>query len=93
MSSYEAKIHWQRGDAKFTDGRFSRGHTWSFDGGIKVPASASPHILPAPLSVAASVDPEEAFVAALSSCHTLFFLRIASQREFVIDDYLDPAVG
>ena len=93
MSEYEATIHWQRGEAAFSDNRFSRGHDWIFDGGVTVPASASPHILPAPLSVAEAVDPEEAFVAALSSCHMLFFLTLSAKRGFVIDDYRDPAVG
>lgn len=93
MSQYEATIHWQRNEATFTDNRFSRAHEWVFDGGVTVPASASPHILPAPLSVAEAVDPEEAFVAALSSCHMLFFLTLSAKRGFVIDDYRDPAVG
>lgn len=93
MSSYEATIEWTRGAAKFTDGRYSRGHRWSFDGGSTVAASSSPHVVPAPFSVAANVDPEEAFVAALSSCHMLFYLSIAAKRGFVIDDYRDAAVG
>ena len=88
-----ATVLWQRGDASFTDNRYSRGHRWRFDGGIEVPASSSPHVVRLPLSVEAAVDPEEAFVAALASCHMLSFLYIAAQRGFVVDEYQDDAVG
>jgi organic hydroperoxide reductase OsmC/OhrA len=64
-----------------------------FDGGVEVPASASPHVVPVPLSVAAAVDPEEAFVASVSSCHMLWFLSIAAKRGLVVDSYRDDAVG
>ena len=93
MDNYTAIISWSREGAKFTDARFSRGHLWAFDGGIEVPASASPHLVPSPFSVAAAVDPEEAFVASLSSCHMLWFLHIASKQDFVVDRYRDEAVG
>lgn len=93
MSEYVATIHWQRGMQEFTDNKYSRGHEWVFDGGVIVPASASPHIVPLPMSVAESVDPEEAFVASLSSCHMLFFLSIAAGAGFVIDGYTDEAIG
>jgi organic hydroperoxide reductase OsmC/OhrA len=93
MSRYQAVIEWTRDGALFTDNRYGRGHRWRFDGGVEVPASASPHIVPLPLSVAAAVDPEEAFVAALSSCHMLFFLSLAAKAGFVVDDYRDEAVG
>jgi len=93
MGAYTATISWKREGAKFTDARFSRAHQWTFDGGIEVPASASPHLVPSPLSVAAAVDPEEAFVASLSSCHMLWFLHIASKQGFVVDRYRDEAVG
>lgn len=93
MSEFTAVIEWQRNGAAFTDNRYSRGHRWVFDGGTKVPASASPHSVPLPLSVAAAVDPEEAFVAALSSCHMLWFLSIAAKQGFVVDSYRDEAVG
>ena len=93
MSEYVATIRWQRGEQEFIDDRYSRGHQWEFDGGIKVPASASPSIVPPPMSVAENVDPEEAFVASLSSCHMLFFLSLAAKRRFVIDEYTDGAVG
>ena len=93
MSEYRAVIEWNRGGARFTDNRYSRGHRWRFDGGIDVPASASPHVVPLPMSVAAAVDPEEAFVASLSSCHMLFFLSLAAKRGYVVDDYRDEAVG
>ena len=93
MSEYTAKVIWRRDDQSFSDNRYSRGHVWAFDGGARVPASSSPHVVPLPLSVAENVDPEEAFVASLSSCHMLFFLSIAAKRGFVIDEYVDDAVG
>ncbi len=90
---HQATIDWERGGATFTDNRYSRGHHWEFDGGTRVPASSSPHVVPLPYSVAAAVDPEEAFVAALSSCHMLWFLSLAAKRGFVVDRYRDTAVG
>ncbi len=93
MSRYTAVITWERSDAVFTDNRYSRGHRWKFDGGIEVPASASPHVVPLPFSVAAAVDPEEAFVAALASCHMLWFLSIAARQGFVVERYRDEAIG
>ncbi|MEO1077973.1 MAG: OsmC family protein [Pseudomonadota bacterium] len=94
MSEYQAEVSWRRGaDEEFTDNNYSRGHAWSFDGGIRVPASSSPHVVPLPYSVEASVDPEEAFVASLSSCHMLFFLSIAAKHGFVVDEYNDRATG
>jgi organic hydroperoxide reductase OsmC/OhrA len=93
VSSYQAVVEWGRNGAKFTDNRYSRGHRWRFDGGVEVPASASPHVVPLPMSVQAAVDPEEALVASLSSCHMLFYLSIAARRGFVIDRYRDEAEG
>ena len=93
MSSYFAKLNWQRGEQPFTDNQYSRGHTWSFDGGVTVPASSSPHIVPLPYSVEENVDPEEAFVAALSSCHMLFFLSIAAKKRYCVDSYEDNPEG
>ena len=94
MSEYFAKISWRRTDEDdFVQARYSRGHEWSFDGGAVVPASASPHVVPLPYSVEANVDPEEAFVASLSSCHMLFVLSIAAKRRLVVDAYIDHAVG
>ncbi|BBK32921.1 organic hydroperoxide reductase OsmC/OhrA [Stella humosa] len=93
MSSYEAEIVWQRGEQNFADGRYSRGHEWRFDGGQVVPASSSPHVVRVPYSVAENVDPEEAFVAAISSCHMLFFLNLAQKRGIVVDAYRDAAIG
>ena len=90
---YTMTVRWSRGDAPFTDRRYSRAHTWSFDGGIEVPASASPLIVPGPYSNAAAVDPEEAFVASLASCHMLFFLDYAAQAGFAVDTYTDAAVA
>jgi organic hydroperoxide reductase OsmC/OhrA len=93
MSEYHARIVWNRGESRFTDNRYSRAHEWLFDEGIVVPASSSPHVVPVPLSVTAAVDPEEAFVAALSSCHMLTFLYLAAKRRFCVDSYVDAAVG
>jgi organic hydroperoxide reductase OsmC/OhrA len=93
MHRYEANIRWERKGAKFDDGRYSRGHEWSFDGGVSVPASSSPHSVRLPLSVAEAVDPEEALVAAASSCHMLTFLYLASKRGFIVDRYADAAFG
>ena len=90
---YQARIHWERGAAPFTDNRYSRGHSWHFDGGVEVPASSSPHTVRVPLSVAAAVDPEEALVASLSSCHMLWFLSLAASGGFRVDDYTDDALG
>ena len=94
MSTYTATIRWSRtGEGDFTKGQYSRAHQWAFDGGAVVPASASPDIVPAPWSDAGGVDPEEAFVASLSSCHMLFFLDFARRARLVIDDYVDEAEG
>lgn len=94
MSEYFAKVNWLRAsDENYIDNKYSRGHEWSFDGGATVAASSSPHVVPLPYSVAANVDPEEAFVASLSSCHMLFFLSIAAKRKYVVDSYVDNAVG
>jgi organic hydroperoxide reductase OsmC/OhrA len=82
-----------RRGAVFVDHRYSRGHRWQFDGGTQVPASSSPHVVPLPYSVEAAVDPEEAFVAALSSCHMLWFLSLAAKRGYLVDRYHDTAVG
>lgn len=93
MGEYTAVIQWKRAGATFADNRYSREHLWRFDGGIEVPASSSPHVVPLPMSVVAAVDPEEAFVASLSSCHMLWFLSIAARRGFVVDSYRDEAIG
>ena len=93
MGIYKATIEWQRNGAKFTDGRYSRAHRWKFDGGLDVPASSSPQVVPLPLSDASAVDPEEAFVASLSSCHMLTFIYLAAKKGFVVDEYRDEAVG
>jgi organic hydroperoxide reductase OsmC/OhrA len=93
MHQFFATVAWQRDGQDFAGQRYSRGHEWQFDGGLTVPASSSPLSVPLPMSVAANIDPEEALVAATSSCHMLFFLSLAAQRGVVIDDYRDDAVG
>jgi organic hydroperoxide reductase OsmC/OhrA len=91
---YKATVTWKRGSGEtFTDGKFSRAHQWSFDGGVTVPASSSPLSVRLPFSKADAVDPEEALVAALSSCHMLTFLYLAHRQGFVVDAYDDDAVG
>lgn len=93
MPQYDATITWQRGQQKFIDNRYSRAHEWAFDGGTRVPASSSPLSVPVPLSDAAAVDPEEALVAATSSCHMLWFLSIAAKHGYTVDHYTDCASG
>ena len=93
MSRYGVSVVWERGDQAFVDNRYSRAHVWRFDGGIEVPASSSPDVVAPPLSSAAAVDPEEAFVASLSSCHMLWFLAIAAKRKLRVDSYVDDAEG
>ncbi len=93
MSDHLATIIWRRHDADFLDDRYSRAHRWLFDGGAEVAASSSPHVVPLPMSDAAAVDPEEAFVASLSSCHMLWFLSMARKRGYVVEHYRDDAVG
>ncbi len=93
MSTYFASISWNRNDQNFIDQKYSRAHQWEFDGGVIVPASASPHIVPLPYSVEANIDPEEAFVASISSCHMLFFLDISSKKKLLVDSYIDDAEG
>jgi organic hydroperoxide reductase OsmC/OhrA len=94
MSSYTATVRWKRDPGTdFMKGQYSRAHEWSFDGGLTVPASPSPHIVPAPWNDPHGVDPEEAFVASLSSCHMLFFVDYARRAGFVVDSYVDDAEG
>jgi organic hydroperoxide reductase OsmC/OhrA len=92
VAHHTATILWQRDGQVFADNRYSRGHRWVFDG-IEVAGSSSPLVVRPPLSVVAAVDPEEAFVASLSSCHMLWFLSIAAKRKFVVDSYRDEAIG
>ncbi len=94
MSTYTATVVWTRQTgAAFKDNKYSRAHEWRFDGGVVVPASSSPTVVPLPLSKQDAVDPEEAFVASLSSCHMLFFLFYAARAGLVIERYEDEAVG
>ncbi len=94
MSNYQATIYWQRqNDEEFIDNKYSRGHTWEFDGGQIIQASSSPHVVPLPYSIEANVDPEEAFIASISSCHMLFFLSFAANRKYTVESYTDKAIG
>ena len=93
MHSYTCTVAWSRGDARFTDRRYSRAHEWRFDGGAVVPGSSSPLSVREPWSDPKAVDPEEALVAAVSSCHMLWFLSLAAERGIVVDRYEDAAEG
>lgn len=94
MSSHTATIRWSREGAEgFAQGRYSRAHEWAFDGGAVVPASASPDVVPKPWSDERAVDPEEAFIASLASCHMLFFIDFARRAGFVVDSYVDEPEG
>jgi organic hydroperoxide reductase OsmC/OhrA len=90
---YSAELLWERGTQTFLDNRYSRKHILKFDGGIEVPGSSSPNVVPLPFSEQHAVDPEENFIAAISSCHMLWFLSIAVKHGFVVDSYHDLAVG
>ena len=92
MSTYTATVRWSRNGELFADNKYSRGHEWSFDGGVTIRASSSPHVVPR-FSDPKGVDPEEAFVASLSSCHMLTFLLLAAAKKFIVDSYVDEAIG
>lgn len=94
LHRYEATVHWHGpAPAEFLAHRYSRAHHWDFDGGVRVPASSSPQVVRLPWSDAAAVDPEEAFVAAIASCHMLFFLDFAARAQHPVAGYRDPAYG
>lgn len=93
MAEYVATIEWSRGNQPFLDQKYSRVHDWRFDGGAVLKGSPAPTSVPAPMSDPSAVDPEEALVAAVSSCHMLFFLAFAAKAGFVVDRYRDDAVG
>jgi len=93
MSTYTVSVEWTRQGAVFSDRRYSRAHRWTFDGGAVVPASSSPQVVRVPFSDPARVDPEEAFVVSLSSCHMLWFLDLAAQAGHVVESYVDHAAG
>jgi organic hydroperoxide reductase OsmC/OhrA len=93
MSHYTAQLLWDREGADFARNRYSRRHRLRFDGGAEVLASSSPHVVPLPWSDPAGVDPEEAFVASLASCHMLWFLSLAVKAGYVVDRYTDDAQG
>ncbi len=93
MSEHKATITWKRTSDDFLKGKYSREHTWTFDGGMVVQASPSPSVVPVPYSNPAFIDPEEAYVASLSSCHMLTFLYLAGKQGFQVDSYVDAAVG
>jgi organic hydroperoxide reductase OsmC/OhrA len=93
MSEHSVTVLWKRDRARFIDNKYSREHLWQFDGGAEIAASSSPHVVPIPHSNPACVDPEEAFIASLSSCHMLWFLSIAAKKKYVVESYRDRAVG
>lgn len=93
MTTYTTQIAWERGAQPFVDNRYSRRHVIRFDGGVEIAGSSSPHVVRVPFSDPQAVDPEETFVASLSSCHMLWFLSIAAARKFCVDRYTDAAEG
>lgn len=93
MSEHKATISWKRTSDEFLKGKYSREHRWKFDGGLTIPASPSPSVVPAPYSNPANIDPEEAYVASISSCHMLTFLYLAAKQGFQVDSYEDEAIG
>jgi len=93
MSEHKAVIRWKHSRGEFLEGKYSREHTWTFDGGFTVPAAPSPLNVPVAYGNPANVDPEEAFVAAVSSCHMLTFLYLAYQAGFQVETYEDSAIG
>jgi organic hydroperoxide reductase OsmC/OhrA len=93
MTVHTVEALWQRGAQDFLDQRYSRGHLLRFDGGLAIPGSSSPQVVPVPMSDPTALDPEEAFLSALSSCHLLWFLSIAAGRGFRVDRYFDAASG
>ena len=92
MGRHGAGLRW-RSDGQFSAGRYSRRHEWRFDGGAVVVGSSSPHVVPEPMSDPAGVDPEEALVAAVASCHMLWFLDLARRAGFAVAAYDDEAEG
>jgi organic hydroperoxide reductase OsmC/OhrA len=93
MAGYQATVEWSRSGASFLDNKYSREHTWKFDGGVTIAGSSSPHVVPVPYSNPGAVDPEEALIVALASCHMLSFLYVAGKQGFVVDQYRDEATG
>ncbi|MBI3791507.1 MAG: OsmC family protein [Gemmatimonadetes bacterium] len=93
MAHYSTDLVWTRGDQPFLDKRYSRRHLIRLDGGVEIPASSSPHVVRVPMSDPAALDPEEGFVASLSSCHMLWFLDFAARAGFRVDRYADHATG
>lgn len=91
--SHQATIQWNRTGPDFLERRYSREHTWTFDGGAVVSASPSPCVVPVPWANPQFIDPEEAYVASVSSCHMLWFLHMAVDAGFIADSYRDEAVG
>ena len=91
MSKHRVNVVWERGEAPFVDKKYSRAHTWRFDGGAVVPGSAAAGVVPAVYCNPAAVDPEEALAAAVSSCHMLWFLVFAAAKGYVVDRYDDDA--
>lgn len=93
MTQFTAQVEWHRGNQVFLDNRYSRRHILRFDGGVEVPGSSSPHVVPLPMSDEAAVDPEEAYLTSISSCHMLWFLSMAIKNRFCVDHYFDEPIG
>lgn len=92
MSTHRATVEWKK-EGDFARKKYLRTHRWKFDGGIEVKAAASPSVVRKPWTVDDAVDPEEAFIASVSSCHMLTFLFLAANDGFVAESYVDEAEG
>lgn len=90
---YHAKILWTLSGGNFIENKYSRKHSWHFDNGLELSASASPQIVPEKYTDPSVIDPEEAFVASITSCHMLWFLSLAAQNDYIVDRYEDQAEG
>jgi organic hydroperoxide reductase OsmC/OhrA len=93
MPVHKATVVWDIGGGDMAAKKYSRAHRWEFDGGAVLPASSSPHVVPKPWSDERAVDPEEALVAAASSCHMMSFLWAAAKAGFSVESYRDEAEG
>lgn len=89
-----AQLNWKKNAGElFIDGKYSRAHTWSFDGGAGLRASSSPQVVPVPMSDESAIDPEESFIASIAACHMLFFLSIAAGKKWIVENYEDHPEG
>lgn len=90
----KSRIVWRKeADEIFLDGKYERTHQWIMNDGAKIDVSASPEIVPMPMSDPSLIDPEEAFLSSISSCHMLFFLSIAAKKKIIVEVYEDTPIA